>query len=122
MWSKFLFCVCVVITLKYGKTTKIFGILGVMAKTLYGYWSGHPCLIGVVDPNVARVSITVAEKCTRINITCRVTINDELPSSYFNRVATMLNDVIYSESQVFGRQWSKKNFGNSERVRNALSS
>ena len=32
---------CVVIMPKYGKTTKIFGIVGVMAKTLYGYWSGH---------------------------------------------------------------------------------
>ena len=65
------------------KTAKIFGILGVMAKTLYGYWSGYPCLVGVVGPNVARVSIIEAKKCTRINITCGVTINDELPSSHF---------------------------------------
>ena len=48
---------CVVIMPKYGKTAKIFGILGVMAKTLYGYWSGHPCLVGVVGPNVVKVSI-----------------------------------------------------------------
>ena len=53
---------CVVITPKYGKTTKIFGIFGVMAKILYRYWSGHPCLVGVVGPNVARV--IEAEKCT----------------------------------------------------------
>ena len=50
VWSSFLFCMCVVITvtLKYGKNTKIFGILGVTAKTLYGYWSIHPCLVGVL--------------------------------------------------------------------------
>ena len=71
---------CVVITPKYGKTAKIFGILGVMAKTLYGYWSDHTCLVGVTGP---RVSIIEAEKCTRINITCGVTINDELPSPHF---------------------------------------
>ena len=65
------------------KNRKDFGVLGVMAKTLYGYWSGHPCLVGVVGPNVARVSIIEAEKCTRIDITCGVTINDELPSSHF---------------------------------------
>jgi len=65
---------CVLITPKYGKTAKIFGTFGVIAKTLYGYWSGHPCLVGVVGPNVARVSIIEADKCTRINITCRVTI------------------------------------------------
>jgi len=53
---------CVVITPKYGKTEKIFGILGVMTKTLYGYWSGHPCLVGVVGPNVARVSIRNVHK------------------------------------------------------------
>ena len=74
---------CVVITPKYGKTAKIFRILGVMAKTLYGYRSGHPCLLGVVGPNVARVSIIEAENCTRIDITCGVTINDELSSSHF---------------------------------------
>ena len=39
---------CVVITPKYRKTAKIFGILGVVAKTLYGYWSGNPCLVGVL--------------------------------------------------------------------------
>jgi len=61
------------------KTAKIFGILGIMAKTLYGYWSGHPCLVGVVGPNVAGVSIIKAEKCTQIDITCGVTINDDLP-------------------------------------------
>jgi len=55
---------CVVITPKYGKTPKIFGILGVLTMTLYGYWSGHPCLVGVVGPNVARLSIIEAEKCT----------------------------------------------------------
>ena len=96
---------CVVITPIYGKTAKIFGILCVMAKTLYGYLSGHPCLVGVVGPNVARMSIIEAEKCTRIDITCGVMIN--LMMNYhphiFNRVAEMmLNDVIYSESQVFG--------------------
>jgi len=74
---------CVVITPKYGKTAKIFGILGVMAKTLYGYWNGHPCLVGVVGSNVARVSIIETEKCTQINITCGVTIDDELSSSHF---------------------------------------
>ena len=74
---------CVVITPKYGKTAKIFGILGVMAKTLYGYWNGHPCLVGVVGSNVARVSIIEAEKCTQIDITCGMTINDELSSSHF---------------------------------------
>jgi len=62
----------VVIMPKYGKTAKIFGILSVMAKTPYGYWNGHPCLVGVVDPNVARVSIIEAEKCRRIDITCEV--------------------------------------------------
>ena len=73
-----------------------------MAKTLYGYWSDHSCLVGVAGPNVARVLMIEAEKCTQIDITCRVTINDELPSSNFNRVAEMmLNDVIYSESQKF---------------------
>ena len=51
------------------KPQRFFGILGVMAKILYGYWSGHPCLVGVVGPNVARVPITEAEKCTRIDIT-----------------------------------------------------
>ena len=66
-----------------------FRIIGVMAKTLYGYWSGHPCLVGVVGPNVARVLIIEAD--------------NELPSSHFNFVAgVMLNDIIYSESQVFG--------------------
>ena len=60
------------------KTTKIFGILGVMAKALYGYWSSYPCLVGVIVPNVARMSIIEAEKHTRIDITCGVTINDEL--------------------------------------------
>ena len=45
------------------KTAKFFGILGVMAKTLYGYWSGHPCLVEVVGPNVAKVLIIEAEKC-----------------------------------------------------------
>jgi len=83
---------CVVIT----PTTKIFGILGIMAKTLYVYWSGHPCLVGVVSPNVARVLIIEAEKCTQIDITWAVTINDEIPSSHFNCVVEMmLNDVIY---------------------------
>ena len=79
VWSKFYF-VCAVIMPIYRKTTKIFGILGVIAKILYGYWSSHPCLVG---PNVARVSIIEAEKCTRIDVTCGVTINDELPSSHF---------------------------------------
>ena len=60
---KILFCICAVITPKYGKTTKIFGILGVMAKILYGYWGGHPSLVGVVGPNAAWVSIIEAEKC-----------------------------------------------------------
>ena len=66
---------CVVIMPKYGKSAKIFGILDVMAKTLYGYWSGHSCLVGVVGPNVARVSIIEAEKRMQIDITCGVTIN-----------------------------------------------
>ena len=54
-----------------------------MAKTLYGHWSGHLCLVGVLGPNVARVSIIEAKKCTRTDITCGVTINDGLPSSHF---------------------------------------
>ena len=62
------FCMCVVIMPKYGKTAKIFGFLGVMAKTLYGYWSGHPCLLGVVSPNLASVTITEAEKCTFLTV------------------------------------------------------
>ena len=65
------------------KNCQDFGILSVMAKTLYGYGSGQPCLVGVVGPNVSRVSIIEADKCTRIDITCGVTINDELPSSHF---------------------------------------
>jgi len=35
----------------------------------YGYWSGHPCLVGVAGPNVAGVSIIKAEKHTCINET-----------------------------------------------------
>ena len=98
MWPKFLFCMCVVITPKYGKNRKDFGILGVMAKYLYGYWSGHPCLVGVVGPNVARVSIIEAKKCTWINITCGVTINDELPSSHFQLCSG--NDVEWHHIQL----------------------
>ena len=30
----------------------------------YGYWSGHPCLVGVVGLNLAKVLIIKAEKCT----------------------------------------------------------
>jgi len=51
-----------------------FKIIGVMAKTLFGYWSGHPCLVGVAGPNLAGMLIIKAEKCTRIDITCSVTI------------------------------------------------
>jgi len=40
---------CAVIAPKYGRTTWIFGIIGAMAKTLYGYWNG---LVGVAGPNV----------------------------------------------------------------------
>ena len=99
MWSKFYL---VVIAPKCGKTAKIFGVLGVMAKTLYGYWSGHPCLVGVVGPNVARVSIIEAEKCIYTN-GYYMQVMIKLPSSHFYRVAEMmLKDVIYSESQVFG--------------------
>jgi len=61
------------------KTVRIFGIIGVMAKTLYGFWSGHPCLVGIPGPNVAGVSIIETEKCTRIDIVCTVMINDDLP-------------------------------------------
>jgi len=61
------------------KNAKIFGILGAMAKTLYGYWSGHPCLVGVVSPNVARVSIIEAEYTNRYYMRG----NDKLPSSHF---------------------------------------
>ena len=68
---------CALITSKYGKSTWIVGIIGVMAKTLYGYWRCHPCLVGVAGPNAARVSITNAKKCTRNDITCPVTINDD---------------------------------------------
>jgi len=81
--QNFYFACFVVITPKFGKTAKIFGIFDAMVKTLYGYWSGHPCFVGVVGPNVARVLIIEAEKCTRIDITCGVTINNELPSSHF---------------------------------------
>ena len=53
MWSIFFYLgECDVITPKYGKTAWIFGIIGVMAKTLHEYWSGHPCLVGVAGPNV----------------------------------------------------------------------
>jgi len=33
-----------------------------MAKTLYGYWSGHLCSVGEADPNVAEVPIIEAEQ------------------------------------------------------------
>jgi len=30
---------------------KVYGIIGVMAKDIiYGYWSGHPCSVGVANP------------------------------------------------------------------------
>jgi len=45
-----LFFVCSAIAPKYRKRKWIFGIIGVMAKALYGYWSGHPCLEGEADP------------------------------------------------------------------------
>ena len=80
MWTIFLFCVCAVITPKYGKGD---GIIDVMAKTLYAYWSGQPCLVGVAGPNVAGVLIIKAEKCIQINITCVVTINDDAPYLIF---------------------------------------
>ena len=51
-----------------------------MAKTLYGYWSGHPCLVGVAGQNVAGVSIIKAEKCTQTDI---MMINDDLPHLIF---------------------------------------
>ena len=78
LFNLFVFHVCAVIMPKYGKATWIFGIIGVMAKTLHGYWSGHPCLVGVAGPNVAGVLIIKAEKRTQINITWAVTINDAL--------------------------------------------
>ena len=56
--------------------------------------SGHLCQ--VVDPNVAGVLIIKTEKSTQNNITCVGTI-------IFICVAeVMLNDVIHSESQLFG--------------------
>ena len=42
---------------KYANVVWIFRIIGAMAKTLYGYWSGHPCSVGIAGPNIARVSI-----------------------------------------------------------------
>ena len=68
---------------KYGNVAWIFGIIGVMAETPYGFWSGHPCSVGIAGPNMARVLIIEAEKCTRIDITYGVTINDDLPCPYF---------------------------------------
>ena len=65
-----------------------FRIIGVMAKTLYGYWSGHPCLVGIAGPNIARMLIIEAEKCTQIDITSGVMINDDLPSPYFLKCST----------------------------------
>ena len=67
---------------KYGNVAWIIRIIGVMAKALYGYWNGHPCSVGIAGPNIARVSIIEAEKCTRIIITSGVMINDDLPCSY----------------------------------------
>jgi len=63
----FILCVCcnyAQIWPKYGESAWIYGIIGVMAKTLYGYWSVYPCLVGVAGPNVAGVLIIKAEKCT----------------------------------------------------------
>ena len=68
---------CALIMPKYGKRTWIFGIIGIVAKTLHGYWSGHSCLVGVAGPNVAGVLIIKADKSTQINITCMVTMNDD---------------------------------------------
>ena len=76
---------------KYGNVAWIFRIIGVMAKTLYEYWNGHLCSVGIAGPNIARVSIVEAEKCTRIDITCGVTINDDLPCPYF--LTCSANDV-----------------------------
>ena len=72
-----------VITPKYSKTAWIFGIIGVMAKTLHGYWNGHPRLVEVAGLNADGVSIIKAEKCTQIDISYAVTINDDLPYLYF---------------------------------------
>jgi len=52
-----------VIMPKYRKGA-YFRIIGVMAKTLYEYWSVHPCLVGVAGLNVAGVSTIRAEKRT----------------------------------------------------------
>ena len=48
--------------------------------------SNHPCLVGVAGPNVAGVSINKVAKCTRINITCGVMINDDFPYLIFLNV------------------------------------
>ena len=45
-----------------GKGAWNFGIIGDMANTLYGYWSGHPCSVGEADPNVAEMPIIEAEQ------------------------------------------------------------
>ena len=45
---------------KYGKGAWIFGV---MAKTIYGHWSSHPCLVGVADSHAAELLIIKAEKC-----------------------------------------------------------
>ena len=54
----------VLISPNYVKGTWTFGIIGVMAKILYGYWSGHLSLVRVAYLNVAVVLIIKAEKYT----------------------------------------------------------
>ena len=53
--------------------------------------------MGIAGPNIARVSIIEAEKCTQIDITCGVTINDDLPGPYF--LTCSVNDVEWRHIQ-----------------------
>ena len=70
-------CACAVIMPKYRKGA-YFGIIVVMAKTLYGYWSDYPCLLGVAGPNVVGVSTIKTEKCILNDVICGVMIYDDL--------------------------------------------
>ena len=84
MGSIFKFCSITVILPNYGNVAWIFRSIDVMAKTLYECWGDHLCSKRVGGTNVAGVLIIKAEKCTWIDITCTVTIgNDLLPYHIF---------------------------------------
>ena len=68
--------------LKYRKSVYFWNI-GVMAKTLYGYWRFHPCLVGVASSTVVGMSTVKAEKCTLYDVICGVMIYDDLPCLKF---------------------------------------